>query len=103
MEFFTNEKKHPTYVGSRLVQPGETILLDTGVSVVVEQVAAPAGPAGSELDAVLSQSVADIKALLPAMSVAELEQLLAAEQAAAKPRSTLISEIDASILALKAQ
>lgn len=86
-----------------MIQPGETVMVDNpdaGKKMVSPPPPAPAA-APTALQELQAKPVAEIKEVLGALSEGELKQLLALENAAPQPRKTLVSEIEANILALK--
>lgn len=86
-----------------MIQPGETVMVDSpGAGKKMVEPPPPAvAVAPSALQELQGKPIAEIKEVLGAMSEAELKQLLALENAAPQPRKTLVSEIEANILALK--
>lgn len=95
----------PTFQGTKLVYPGETVQLVDLAGVV-------AGPAGialveaepadqAKLVELQKRSIEAIKAELAALTPDELDALLKLEQAATSPRVTLIAELEENILARK--
>lgn len=90
----------PTYIGGRLVYPGETVVI-ADVQADPAPAAAPAGD--RDLQALSGGPITAIDAVLPDLSLAELEALLMIEQASAKPRVTLVDKINAEALKRRAQ
>lgn len=87
--------KGPTYIGSRLVFPGETVAVDVPDSVQMVALPPEAAAAGAAL---LKKPVSEIKPLLADFDLDELNALLKLELAAPKPRTTLVTEIEEVIL-----
>ena len=98
---FHNDKRHDVHkvIGGvmRLINPGETIMVDAPASVQMVEVASEK-PGLPEL---LKGTVKEIEPLLADMDEATLTQLLALEKAMPTPRASLIKEIEATLLALK--
>lgn len=88
--------KGPTYVGSRLVYPGETVLTDGPVAETVD--AAAGTPTARDLAALQARTIKEIAEVLPELSLSELEALTEIEQLSAKPRMSLIDVISAETL-----
>lgn len=102
-EHFHNDTKTPAYKlvdgMTRIVNPGETLLVDCTESK--KMVDAPKKTGAPGLADVQSGTSEEIKSLLPDMNEPTLQELLKLEQASAKPRTGLIKEIEAQILARK--
>jgi hypothetical protein len=107
---FTNKGQGPAYKlvdgVTRIVNPGETLMVDLPADAKKTADAPAVAPppktdADKALEELQSKPIAEIQEVLPALSLAELEALLALEQKSSKPRSTLVKEIETSILATK--
>lgn len=94
-----NDTEAVKFVGGRMLQPGEGREIDlpddggdsTDQGAPVD--APPIDPQAEALKVLREQSVADIKAQLEAITPELLDLLEAAEQAAEKPRTTLLAAI----------
>lgn len=89
------DARGPTYIGSKLVYPGESVTAD--VPDADETTTTNDGTAPTLAD-LQKSSIEAIKKALPALTGGDLDALLKLEQDAAKPRTTLISEIEAEKL-----
>ena len=92
------DARGPTFIGGKLVHPGETVFVEgePEVAPLVEQT-----PVVTDAAALLQLSISKIKEKLGEQDEAGLQALLAGEKAAATPRSTLIAEIEAELLKRK--
>lgn len=94
--------KGPTYIGAKLVYPGETVITpDPPTKKMVEAPQMPA--AGDDLAKLQKAKVADVQKALPDLTEAQLLQLLELEQKSASPRATAVAAIEARLLALKTE
>lgn len=90
----------PTYVGNRLVYPGDTVMIEDEGSVKMVDV--PASTTLSvDIPALQQMKVSDILSQLPDLNEAQLEQLLELEQKDI-PRSTVVTAVEQRMLKLKA-
>lgn len=89
------DARGPTYIGSKLVYPGESVTVDVPDT---DETSPADGGTASTLADLQKGSIESIKKALPALTRGDLDALLKLEQDAAKPRTTLISEIEAEKL-----
>lgn len=92
--------KGPTFVGSKLVYPGETVLTDAPMDEAAD--AGIGSPAARDLHALQAGTIKEIEPELPLLSLSELEALTEIEQKSAQPRLTLIEKIGAETLKRRA-
>lgn len=95
-----SDAKGPTYIGNKLVNPGETVFIEvTGDEPAVEEHTEPVA-----IDVLVLQklSIAKIKDQLADCTELDLQNLLAIEQGSGTPRTSLVAEIDAELLKRKA-
>ena len=94
-----SDAKGPTYIGNKLVNPGETVFIEVAGDepAAVEH----AEPVATDVAALQKLSIAKIKDQLDTCTDLDLQSLLALEQASDAPRATLVAEIDAELLKRK--
>jgi len=86
----------PTYVGGRLVYPGETVTL---VDPIADPpAAAPAADVPRDLQALAAGPIKAIEAVLPELTLGEIEALTVMENTDSTPRITLIDKLNAEAL-----
>lgn len=91
--------KGPTYIGSRLVYPGETVVTDAPVAGEASDTPDTSDPSGTrDLATLLGFSIKKIEDVLPHLSLDELAALTVLEQGSPNPRQTLIEKIGAETL-----
>jgi len=91
------DARGPTYIGSNLVYPGESVTVD--VPVTDEGAPDTSDPSGArDLKQLQASSIKKIVEVLPHLTLSELEALTELEQNAAQTRTTLIGEIEAEKL-----
>lgn len=97
----------PTGSGIKLLQPGESVMVDASDSSV--QMVDNAGPkpaktkATDDLAKLLKKPIADITPQLEGFDAPTLKNLLALEQKSSSPRVSLVAEIEKTLLAKSAQ
>lgn len=91
----------PTYVGSRLVHAGETVLVpdDYRVAAASDAGNAPPPPSGFNAVELLKLSIPKINSQLDQLSDAQIEEVLGLEKVAESPRVTLVAAIEAEMSA----
>ncbi len=90
-QHYTNTTEQPQYVGGKLIPPGETRLVDMPTIVAAP---APAATAEDRMVVLAKSKVSDIVAALPDLATADIDQLLAHENAQPKPRTTLVQALE---------
>lgn len=88
--------KGPTYIGSRLVYPGETVVTDTPMASDTPDTSDPSGT--RDLAELQASTIKKIEDVLPHLSLDELAALTVLEQESPNPRQTLIEKIGAETL-----
>ena len=91
--------KGPTYIGSRLVYPGETVLVDGALPRADSAALDTSDSSGSrDLKELQASTIKKIEDVLPHLTLSELETLTLIEQESPQPRATLIEKIGAETL-----
>lgn len=98
-----NKGKSPIYVAGVMIPDGETRHFDIEqlppeYRPQQEAAIAPVPPLVSPLEEILRAPVKTVLAGVDALTLEELQALIALEQAAEKPRSTLVSALQAEVL-----